>query len=68
MGRGTAEGRGGNEAGRQLMNREPLTLEQIGLMLAQKSKSVGKEKRASFQEVMRLLRTPVGGLKTRRGN
>ncbi len=50
------------------MNREPLTLEQIGLMLAQKSKSVGKEKRASFQEVMRLLRTPVGGLKTRRGN
>ncbi len=45
-----------------------MTLDQIGLMLAQESKSVPKEKRASFQEVMRLLRTPVGGLKTRRAN
>jgi hypothetical protein len=45
-----------------------MTLHQIGLMLVQESKRVSKEKRASFQEVMRLLRTPVGGLKTRRGN
>ena len=44
-----------------------MTLDQIGLMLAQESKRVPKKKRASFQEVMRLLRTPVGGLKTRRG-
>ena len=45
-----------------------MTLDQIGVMLAQESKSVPKEKRTSFQEIMRLLRTPVGGLKTRRGN
>jgi hypothetical protein len=45
-----------------------MTLDQIGLVLAQESKSVPREKRASFQEVMRLLRTSVGGLKTRRGN
>ena len=45
-----------------------MTLDQIGLMLLQESKSVPKEKRASFQEVMRLLRTPVGGLKIRRVN
>jgi hypothetical protein len=45
-----------------------MTLGQIGLMLALESKSVPKEKRASFQEIMRLLRTPVGGFKTRRGN
>jgi hypothetical protein len=44
-----------------------MTLKQIGLMLAQESKSVPKERRATFQEVLRLLRTPVGGLKTRRG-
>jgi len=43
-----------------------MTLDQIGLMLVEASKEVPKEKRASFQEVMRLLRTPVGGLKTRR--
>jgi predicted PP-loop superfamily ATPase len=45
-----------------------MTLDQIGLMLAQASKSVPKEKRASFQEVMRSLRTPVGELKSRRNN
>jgi hypothetical protein len=45
-----------------------MTLGQIGLMLAQESKSVPKKKRASFQEVMRLLRTPVGGLKNRTDN
>jgi hypothetical protein len=43
-----------------------MTLNQIALMLAQESMRVPKEKRASFREVMRLLRTPVGGLKTRR--
>jgi len=43
-----------------------MTLDQIGLMLAQESKSVPKEKRASFQELLHALRTPVGGLKTRR--
>jgi hypothetical protein len=59
-GRGDAEGGGG-----QLIE---MTLDEIGLMLVQASKRVPKEKRASFQEVMRLLRTPVGGLKTRRGN
>ena len=42
-----------------------MTLDQIGLMLVEASKKVPKEKRASFQEVMRLLRTPVGGLKTK---
>ena len=45
-----------------------MTLDQIGLMLVEASKKVPKEKLASFQEVIRLLRTPVGGLKTRRGN
>jgi hypothetical protein len=45
-----------------------MTLDQIGLMLAQELKSVPKNKRASFQEVMRLLRTPVGGLKTKGAN
>jgi hypothetical protein len=45
-----------------------MTLDQIGLILAQESKSVPNKKRASFQEIIRLLRTPVGGLKTRRGN
>jgi hypothetical protein len=45
-----------------------MTLDQIGVMLAQQSKGVPKEKRASFKEVMRLLRTPVGGLKTGRRN
>jgi hypothetical protein len=45
-----------------------MTLDQIGLMLVQASKRVPKEKRASFQEVLRLLRTPVGGLKIRRKN
>jgi hypothetical protein len=42
---------------------EPMTLAEVGLVLAQKAKSVSKEKRASLQEVMRLLRTPVGKLK-----
>ena len=41
-----------------------MTLDQIDLMLAQQSKGVPKQKCASFQEAMRLLRTPVGGLKT----
>ena len=45
-----------------------MTLDQIGLMLVQASKRVPKEKRASFQEVMRLLRRPVGGLKTKGAN
>ncbi len=45
-----------------------MTLGQIGLMLALESKSVPKEKRASFEEVMRSLKVPVGGLKPRRGN
>ena len=45
-----------------------MMLDQIGLMLVQELISVPKVKRASFHEVMRLLRTPVGGLKTRRGN
>ena len=45
-----------------------MTLDQIGLMLVEASKKVPKEKRASFQEIIRLLRTPVGGLKTRRSN
>lgn len=44
-----------------------MTLDQIGLMLVEASKKVPKEKRASFQEVMRCLKVPVGGLKTRRG-
>ena len=43
-----------------------MTLDQIGLMLVQASKSVPKKKRASFQVVMRLLRTPVGALKARK--
>jgi hypothetical protein len=47
---------------------EPMTLAEVGRVLVQASKRVPKEKRASFQEVMRLLRTPVGGLKTRTGN
>jgi hypothetical protein len=47
---------------------QPMTLAEVGLVLMQESKSVPKEKHVSFQEVMRLLRTPVGGLKTRRGN
>jgi hypothetical protein len=45
-----------------------MTLDQIGLMLVEASKRVPKEKRASFREVMHLLHTPVGGLKTRRAN
>ncbi len=45
-----------------------MTLDQIGLMLVEASKKVPKEKRASFQEVMRSLKVPVGGLKTRRDN
>ena len=45
-----------------------MTLDQIGLMLAQASKSVPKEKRASFEDLMRLARTLVGGLKIRREN
>jgi hypothetical protein len=57
-GSGDAEGGGG-----QLM---VMTLDQIGLMLAQQPKGIPKQKRASFKEVMRLLRTPVGGLKTGR--
>ena len=47
---------------------QPMTLAEVGLVLVQASKRVPKEKRASFQEVMRLLRTRVGGLKTRRDN
>jgi hypothetical protein len=67
VGLGAEDGRDGDAegGGGQLME---MTLHQIGLMLVQESKRVSKEKRASFQEVMRLLRTPVGGLKTRRGN
>ncbi len=42
---------------------EPMTLAEVGRALVQASKRVPKEKRASFQEVMRSLRTPVGGLK-----
>jgi len=45
-----------------------MTLDQIGLMLVQASKSVPKEKGASFEDLMRLARTPVGGLKIRRAN
>ena len=45
---------------------EPMTLDEIGVLLVQLSKQVPKEKRASFQEVMRMVHTPVGGLKTRR--
>jgi len=44
-----------------------MTLDQIGLVLVEASKKVPKEKRASFQEVMRSLKVPVDGLKTRRG-
>ncbi len=39
-----------------------MTLHQIGLMLVEVSKSVPKEKRASFHELMVLLRKPVGKL------
>jgi hypothetical protein len=39
-----------------------MTLDQIGLMLVEASKRVPKEKRASFEDLMRLARTPVGGL------
>jgi hypothetical protein len=65
VGLGAEDGRDGDAEGGvgQLME---MTLDQIALMLAQQSKGVPKEKRASFQEVMRLLRTPVGGLKTRK--
>lgn len=45
-----------------------MTLDQIRLMLVRASKSVPKEKRPSFQELLRALRTPVGGLKIRRKN
>ncbi len=47
---------------------EPMTLAEVGRVLAQASKSVPKEKRASFEDLMRLARTPVGGLKIRREN
>jgi hypothetical protein len=39
-----------------------LTLDQWGLVLVAASKKVPKEKRASFQELLHALRTPVGGL------
>jgi hypothetical protein len=43
-----------------------MTLDQIGLMLVEASKRVPKEKRGSFEDLMRLAQTPVGGLKIRR--
>jgi hypothetical protein len=43
-----------------------MTLNQMGLKLALESRWVPKEKRASFENVMRLLRTPVGDLGKRR--
>jgi hypothetical protein len=45
-----------------------MTLDQIGLMLVEASKRVPEEKRASFEDLTRLARTPVGGLKIRRKN
>jgi hypothetical protein len=42
------------------------TLNQIGLTLVQASKRVPKERRASFQDILRVLHTPVGGLKIRK--
>ena len=47
---------------------EPMTLAEVGLVLVQASKRVPKEKRASFEDLMRLARMPVGGLKIRRKN
>jgi hypothetical protein len=56
-----AEGRDGDadSAGGELME---MTLDQWGLAIVAASKKVGKEKRASFQELLHALRTPVGGL------
>jgi hypothetical protein len=45
-----------------------MTLDQIGLMLVEASKRMPKERRASFEDLMRLARTPVGGLGRRRKN
>jgi hypothetical protein len=39
-----------------------MTLNQIGLMLVEASKKVPKQKRGSFEDLMRLARTPVGKL------
>jgi hypothetical protein len=38
-----------------------MTLAEVRRVFVQASKRVPKKKRASFQEVMHLLRTPVGG-------
>ncbi len=43
-----------------------MTLDQIGLMLVEASKKLPKEKRSSFEDLMRLARTPVGKLPFRR--
>jgi hypothetical protein len=43
-----------------------MTLDQMGLKLALESRWVPKEKHASFEDLMRMLRTPVGDLGKRR--
>jgi hypothetical protein len=45
-----------------------MTLDQWGLALVAARKKVPKEERASFEELLHTLRTPVGGLGKRRKN
>jgi len=60
------QARSGGDAKGDHQLTSPTTLDEIGQMLVRESKNVPEKKRASFEEIMRLLRTPVGGLKTRR--
>jgi len=49
---------------------EPKTIDQIleDLVLAAKSLTLEQRSKMTFDSLMTKLRTPVGGLKTRRGN
>jgi hypothetical protein len=44
------------------MTTQPMTLDQWGRVLVAESKTVPKEKRGSFEDLMRLARTSVGEL------
>jgi hypothetical protein len=42
---------------------EPLTLTQIGTLLVQAAKQVPPSQRASFPDLLKMLKTPVVGLR-----
>ncbi len=48
------------------MNREPMSLDEIGVLLVQAAKTVPLNQRGSFADVMKSFHTPVGQLRRKK--